>query len=490
MRSVSVLEVGDPSVWGDLAAQVALEPHLAEPLGPTRRVVRPSFDKVILPKLLELGASVLVRWARRDEAQIEAATHDLTTRVASLPSPARLVLHAAQRHAVDDVVVATPAWDPLGDADAVRALLGAGLLQAIPEDDGAPSESRVRLHPDLPAPPPIDYAFADAIMSETDDLDAPAPGPVALLHDLASLAAAIEHVRPGRTHAGAVTKADGKRLVARLGTPSDAPLEDHPRWGRALRTLEALRVVSMDPITRELHLDLGLEATLAGDTPEAVDHLLLRLVEPDLHGVVPAVRAALRQAGDQALDEVVFLELLRERHRDLIFPAWRRDGAAFYPLILGELPRPYDHDGFEAIEARMVRALLGRMARLGLVRRAPGVFTATPDGRVWAGAGVSPAPPLWVSSDLEIVVPPGAVTPWERFQIERLGRCLSRDVVDRYRLERRGLETWLATHELDEALALLQRRCPAVPRAVHDTLTSWARAATRIVLVRGILLEG
>ena len=69
------------------------------------------------------------------------------------------------------------------------------------------------------------------------------------------------------------------------------------------------------------------------------------------------------------------------------------------------------------------------------------------------------------------VVPPDAVTPWERFQIERLGR-------------------WLATHELDEALDLLRRRCPAVPPVVEDTLRQWARGATRIVLTTGIVVEG
>ena len=94
-----------------------------------------------------------------------------------------------------------------------------------------------------------------------------------------------------------------------------------------------------------------------------------------------------------------------------------------------------------------------------------------------------------MASDLELVVPPDALTPWERFQIERLGRCLSRDVVDRYRLERAGLEAWLATHDLDEAIDLLRRRSPAVPASVEDALRAWAAGALRVVLVRGVLLE-
>jgi hypothetical protein len=96
---------------------------------------------------------------------------------------------------------------------------------------------------------------------------------------------------------------------------------------------------------------------------------------------------------------------------------------------------------------------------------------------------------LWCGSDLELVVPPGGLTPWERFQLERLTTCLGRDVVDRHRLDRAALTAWLATHELDDALELLQRRCLAVPGAVVETLEQWAQSAQRVVLTRGVLLE-
>ena len=125
-----------------------------------------------------------------------------------------------------------------------------------------------------------------------------------------------------------------------------------------------------------------------------------------------------------------------------------------------------------------------------LIRRAPGVFAGTPDGRRWAGLGATQPPPVWVTSDLELMVPPDAVTPWERFQLERLGVCLSRDVVDRYRLQRPALKRWLATHDIDEAIELLGRRAPGLPTGVVHTLESWARSETRICLVRGVLLGG
>jgi hypothetical protein len=402
------------------------------------------------------------------------------------------VLVAAQRHALDDVVIGRQAWDPTRDAGAVRALHGAGLLVALPDDDAPPYHGRYRLNPDLPPPPPVSYDFADAVMPETDDLGEARPGPVQLLHDLASLAAALEAVQVKVTHQGTVTVADAKRLGRRLADDvlvSTGRLEEHPRWGRALRGLQALQVVSTDALSRELHLDLGLEAALAGETEDACDRLVHRLVERDLHVVVPAVRAALRQAGDGAVDELVFLELLREQHRDVLFPAWLHDGREVYPLVGAERPRAYDADAFDDVEAPMVRAALARMVRFGLIRRAPGVFAGTADGRRWAAAQGGPHPPVWVTGDLELVVPPDAVTPWERFQLERLGRCLQRDVVDRYRLEREGLVTWLSTHDVEEALELLRRRCPALPTTVVEALRSWARSAEQVVLTRGVLVD-
>lgn len=486
-RAVSVVEVAEPAVWAELAAVAPIDAHLGEWLDARRRVAAPTFVRDAAPRLAAAGSPVLVRFARRDPAQVAAATAERAATVAALPERARRVLHAAQRHAVDGVVLGRHAWDPENDAEAVRILRGARLIDEVPGDAAPPYAGRYRLDPDLP-PAVVPWDFTDAAMDLTDDLDPARPGPVALLHDLASLAAAVEHVRPKRTHAGTIAKADAKKLGVRLGVAL-TDLEGDARWGRALRGLEALRVVSMDPITREIALDLGLETTLSGDTPDAVDHLAHRLIEPDLHGVLPAVRRALADAGVGAVDEVVFLEILRERHRDVIFPGWRRGGAVYYPIIDGETPRPYDDDGFEHTEAPMIGALLGKLSRLGLIRRASGVFAATDDGRVWAGVTTTPRPPVWVSSDLEVLVPPDAVTPWERLRIERLGRCLARDVVDRYRLERRGVETWLSTHDIDDAIALLRRRCPGVPAVVEETLRSWARSAMRVVITHGVVLD-
>lgn len=481
IRAVTVVEVGEPAVWDELAAMAPIADHLGESLSPTRRVALPSFEKVIAPALRTKGLIVLARNATRPPpTPVEAAVLD------HLPAHVLRVLHAAQRHAVDGVVLGLHAWDPDGDADRVRALHGAGLIEAIPDEDAEPFLGRYRLNPGLPPPPPVPYDFADAVMEETDDLDAARPGPVALLHDLAALAAAIGFVLPKRTQSGTVARTDTKRLGERLGTGLD-DLDKDARWGRALRSLEALHVVATDPATRELHLEQGLEPTLAGETAQAIDHLVERLIEPDLRALVPAVRKALQQAGPGAIDEVVFLELLRDQHRDVIFPAWN-SGGTFYPHLGDAAPRPYNDDTFDAFEGGMFRALLGRLARLGLVRRAPGVFAATADGRVWAGVSALHAPPVWVGSDLEVIVPPDAITPWERYQLERIGRCVARDVVDRYRLERAGVEAWLTTHRIDDALALLRRRAHAVPPTVEETLRGWARSAERVVLVRGVLV--
>ena len=489
MRAISVLSVASAGVWDELAALAPVGEHLGSVLGPLRREALPGFEGELLPRLREGGLEVLVRFARRDARAVEAAREDLAQRIADLPDPARRVLHAGQRHALDHEVLGVQAWDPLQDADSVRELFSVGLLQPL---DGDNIAGRYRLHPDLPPPPAISYDFDEAIMPPTDDLAPPGPGAVALLHDVAALAAAVAHVGPRCTLAGGITRSDVRKLGRRLGVASlakDGKLEAHDRWQRALRALEALGVVRTDPLTREIHLDLGLERTLAGSAQDAVDRLVDRLVDRDLRVGLPAVRAGLRQAGDQAIDEVVFLDLLREQHREIIFPPWSRRGVAIYPLLDGERVVPFDQTGWEAIEARMIPRLLRRMERLGLVRRATGIFAATDDGQRWALGDAQLGSPVWISSDLELIVPPDAVTPWERFQLERLGRCLARDVVDRYRLEREGLAQWLSTHDMDEALDLLARRCPAVPDTVENTLRAWEAAATRVVLTHGVLVD-
>jgi hypothetical protein len=359
-------------------------------------------------------------------------------------------------------------------------------------DEDLPYTGRFRLHPDLPDPPPVVYQFADAAMPETEDLPDPPAGPLALLHDMASLAAAIEHVPTRVTHSGTISVTDARRIGRHLGATDVARsghLDAHPRWGRALRALGALGAATPDPLSRQLQLDLGLELTLEGDAAAATDRLIHRLVDADLHVVVPAIRAAIRDAGDGAVDELLFLELLRDQHRDVLMPAWHRDGLKVYPTLGDEPGRPYDDAAFDEVEARMIRAVLHRLTRIGVLRRAPGVFSATPDGRLWAGLVPDVHPPIWLSGDLEMIVPPGALTAWERFQIERLGACLQRDTVDRFKLSREALRTWLSTHDVEEALALLRRRCPRVPELAEETLRMWAEAACRFTLTRGVVIE-
>lgn len=481
-RALSVVTVDDPAVWDQLAAHGPLDVWFGEGLSATERVAKPAFEKDGLARLAAAGQPVLVRFATR--APDPDGPSDVAARVATLTARDRRVLASAQRHAVGGLVHGRHAWDPDGDAGSVRVLHGAGLIDDVPEGANEPYAGLYRLHPELPPPPPIPYDFSEAAMGAVSDLAAPKPGPVALLHDLAALAVAIEAEGPKRTLAGELARADAKALSVRLGIPPLAKFEADPRWGRALRALEALRAVSVDPTTRVVQLDVGVEAVLGGDTADAVDALVHRLVEPDLHTAIPAVRAALAAAGAGAVDELVFFELVRDQHRDVLFPRCDR----FYPAAPGDPRRPYDADGFEVVEVPMLHALLGRLSRLGLVRRADGVFAATDDGRLWARVTDPRAAPLWVSGDLEVVVPPNGITPWERFAVERLGACLARDVVDRFRLDRAGMGRWLVRHDVEDAVALLRRRAPGVPTVVVDTLRAWARSWTRVVLTRGVLL--
>lgn len=489
MKAVSVLEVAHPSVWAEIAAAVAIDEHVEERLDDLRVVVRPSFLAAALPGLQEHGVDVLVRYARRRGVAEDTAS--LQERVDGLRIEVRRILYSAQRHAHDRVVRGFHAWDPVADAASVGTLHAAGLISRDPEDPTPGWVARFRLHDDLPPAPPLPLDFAEAVMEETDDLSEPLPGPAALLQDMAGLAAAITATTPKRTHAGSLARADARRLGRRLGVPilaEEGLFENHPRWSRALQGLEALGAVSADPIQRNLFLDLGAEDLLGGGTSAAVDRLIRRLIPWDLHPLLDGIREALRQAGDEALDEAIVLEVLHEQARELLFPAWNREGGPVYPHVDGERTRPYDDDGWDRVEARLIEKALKSLVRLGLVRRAPGIFAATNDGRAWADV-LPEAATLWCGSDLELVVPPGGLTPWERFQLERLTTCLGRDVVDRHRLDRAALTAWLATHELDDALELLQRRCLAVPGAVVETLEQWAQSAQRVVLTRGVLLE-
>lgn len=486
MRAVSILEVTEQSAW----AQLSVESFLSGDPSQLRREVT---DERALLAALEasgLGERLLIRYARRPPAEIAASSAELSDRIAALSAGHRRVLAAAQRHALDDVVVGLHAWDPERDAALVRRLVGAGLMMAMPTD-APPYTGRYRLHPDLPPPPPTPCDFTEAVMALTDDLSQPELGPIALLHDMASLAAALHRVEPRRTYAGTLSRVDARKLGRQVGSAElvqSGQLEADPRWSRALRGLEALGAVSLSPLNRQLHLDLGLENTLAGTTAQAIDRLVHRLVDRDQHVLLPAVRAALKAAGSGAVDALIFAEQLAEQHREVMFPAWVRGSVRVYPHLEGEPLRLYDAEGFESVEQVQLERLLRRIERFGLIRRAPGMFAATADGRVWSAATEPPRPPVWVSSDLEFIVPPGALTPWERFQLERLGRCLSRDVVDRYVLEQKGLRTWLIWHDPEEIFSLLSRRCPGIPQNVVETLQGWTAAAMRLVLTRGVLV--
>lgn len=490
MRSVWVLEVREEAEWARLDSLVSLQDFAVRDLSPTRRVVKAPFYEE-LHHLASKGIEVLVRPATRDAATIEAEREEWADRVSALPAHVLKVLHEAQRHALAGVVLGMNSWDPEEDAGAIRHLHGQSMLMTL-GPHAVDYGGLYRLPEDLPPPPSIAYDFEEAVMEETEDLSEARLGPLSLLHDLASLAAALHRVTPKRTHAGTLNKADSRKLGRQLGDEamtSTGNFEAQPRWKRALGALEALGAVSLDPLKRELFLDLGLEDTLAGEAPEAVDRLLHRLLDRDLHVVIPAIRAALFQAGEGAIDEVVFLDELRLQHRTVVFPHWHRHGTEVYPCLPGEHLRPFDEDGWDRVECKMIEAVLRRLETMGVIRRAPGVFAATADGRVWAGVASQGAPPIWLTSDLEIIVPPYSVTPWERFQLERLGPCLRRDVVDRYKFERSALVQWLETHEVRQITELLERRAQGVPLTVLETLDGWAHDATRVILWRGVIVE-
>jgi hypothetical protein len=292
-------------------------------------------------------------------------------------------------------------------------------------DDALPYEGRYLIDPDLPPPPPVAYDLADAVMEETHDL------PPASAGSRSSCCTTWPRWRrrwstPGAraTHAGTIAQGDARRIGGAAGerrAAASGRIEDDERWGRALRgAARAARGVASIRCRGRCTSTWAWRPRSPGRPRTRPTASSTACSTRDLHVVVPAVRAALRAAGEGAVDEVVFLELLREQHRDVLLPAWLRGGHKVYPMLEGEPPRPYDDVGFDAVEAGMVRAALAKMVRMGVLRRAPGVFAGTPDGRRWAGVRAGAHPPIFVTGDLELIVPPDALTVWERFQIERL----------------------------------------------------------------------
>ncbi len=487
----SVLEVASPAIWAELEAITPLAEHVEGALSPTHRVVRRSFVRKALPVLRERGVSVLVRFATAPETD-EASGVDLGPTLAALPDPARAILHRAQRRANDGTVLGGTVWDPVGEAQWVDALCAAGLLEPLPTE-APPRLGPYRLAPDLPAPPPVAYDFTEAVFDAPDDLEPAAPSPDDLLGAIAALAAGLSDVVVTRTLAGPLAKAPLRRLAKRLALGEAARtgrLQDAgPRWTRAWALAEGVGLFETDTVTRAVTIEPQLDGFLAGEAAARLDRLLARVLEPDMRPLLPPIRAALKAAGTEAIDDVVWLELLAEQHRDILFSPWGQVGRPCYPAGPGEVGIPYDEDRFIQLEGRLAEEVLGVLAKVGLVRRAPGVFAATPDGLAWAGAPPPPRSPVWVTSDLEVVVPPGALSPADRLDLERLARCTSRDVVERYRLDKSTLASWLRAGSLEGALDLLARHTPAVPVTVTETLTSWSRSVERVVLTHGVLLD-
>lgn len=452
-----VLEVADPSVWEEIEAVLDLPPLVSRELGPCQRLLRPGAERVVEPALRARGLPIL---RRRPRPPPERAPRPVPT----LGPEALALLHRCQRRAPRGVVFGARAWHPVDDRAALEELVRAGALE--PLDPGVPSPlGAFRLREDLPPPPEPPWELGEALFDAPDDLAPPPMGLGAALSDAAALAAALRHTAPRRTHQGHLDKASCRRLGRRLPDPGVARTGDlaagDPRWRRALDLLEGLGLVSVEPLQRTLTVDEGaLERAFAGAPADVLDRTLRRLCPPELRAVLPPLRAALAQAGDAAVDDVLLVELLSEQQGG----AWTPDAARFVEE-----------------EGPLVHEALRLLHQLGLVRRAPGAFAATEDGRLWAGAPPS-RPPVWAGSDLELVIPPQAVGPLDRYALELLAAPLGRDVVDRLRLDRRGLALWLEGHDVDEALALLRRLTPGVPPTLEETVRAWADWITRIVL--------
>jgi len=156
MMVVSVLSVEDPVLFEQIALAVPLDDHTLAARSPTERVVDPAFER-LLPELERRGLSVLVRTARRPDADRQHVRDELRAVIDDLSDPARELLHRAQRHARDQVVLGVHVFDPETDRAIVEELVASGLLEVL-ADDGADGAARFlgrfALHPDTRRPRP------------------------------------------------------------------------------------------------------------------------------------------------------------------------------------------------------------------------------------------------------------------------------------------------------------------------------------------------
>ncbi|MEY3211105.1 MAG: hypothetical protein RIT28_1586 [Pseudomonadota bacterium] len=472
-------------MWASLEALAPVRAHTLAELDPCLRHVGVRLKGPLERALKARGESLRVR-ALAPEEPTETEAAPARRALDDLPPKLLAVLTRALRLAEEGVFLGTRAWDPHGEARAVDTLVNVGLITAL-DDERLPRWGRYRLAPGLPEPAPVAYAFEDAVMPPPPDLAQRGPSLLALEQDVAVFLAGVAAAGLRRTVDGHPDVAGARRLGRRLMDPNlsrDGRLTHaSPRWQLAARVVEALGLWECDPLSRALLPAQRVQRLLSQGPSARFDGLARRVVEQDARPLIPALRAALRAAGDEAIDEVVLRALLAEQHRDLLFAPWGQVGARFYPCPPEATPILYDDDGFDEVEGPLLSRAIDALARLGLVTRAPGVFAATAEGRVWAGLDpTGPTPRLLLSADLELVVPPGALPPWERLLIELATSPVSRDVVDRLRLGRAELERALGFVPLTTLLAVLESRVGhRLPPSVVEALQLWARPWERIV---------
>ena len=113
------------------------------------------------------------------------------------------------------------------------------------------------------------------------------------------------------------------------------------RWQMAGGVVEALGLWECDPLSRALLPAQRVQRLLSQGPAARFDGLARRVVEHDARPLIPALRAALRAAGEQAIDEVVLRALLAEQHRDLLFAPWGQVGDRVYPCPPESTPQKF-----------------------------------------------------------------------------------------------------------------------------------------------------
>ncbi|MCB9795732.1 MAG: hypothetical protein H6741_23810 [Alphaproteobacteria bacterium] len=411
----------------------------------------------------------LLRLVRAYDAsfrELMTATPEEVAEATSVLARAR-ALPDAQRDLLDTLLLAVGAGQAVPErfrarveAEGEPLWRGGFLLPQSAPSAGATIDPRYyaaacRLHPALRRRRP----FRKALPRLPADTQATFP-PSDARWDAVVVAAALEAAPPTLNKDGTPRRDQTRRLLDGLG-------EDRHRWGLALDLARATGLAR--PAAGRLY---GFPEA----RPRALVDPLAVLPEP----LQEAAEVLLRVLDDDWVPFDGLLDFLRTRAREVLRCPTRRG--------VYELPQGlrFDDEGWERVEAPLLRGAADVLHRVGSLDAARGVTGLS------AARRAQPRPPMppgfLLTPDLDILVGAGELGSADHGRLCRIAPYVNGDRVHRHKLTREGVAADMAAgHDGAEAfLGRLSRT--GVPLSVKQSIAQWSRSAERLTIFTGVTL--